>query len=104
MVTTLLAQVSASEGVSGFLENLDGEQRFVIGLVVIGCVTAVLITLGSVISASWCSVREKQIEADLKRDMLDRGMSPEEIQSVIESKPLSGFDRWVGKWCQRDKV
>jgi hypothetical protein len=104
MFNTLLAQISAPEGVSGFLDSLDGDQRFVVGLVVIGCVTAVLITLGSVISASWCSVREKQIEADLKRDMLDRGMSPDEIQSVIESKPLSGMDRWLGSWCKRDKV
>jgi hypothetical protein len=40
-----------------------------------------------VISASWCTVREKQIEADLKRDMLDRGMTPEEIQSVLNPNP-----------------
>ncbi len=87
MLTTVLAQVSAPEGITGFLENLDGEQRFVVLLAVIGCVTAVLVTLGCVISASWCSVREKQIEADLKRDMLDRGMTPEEIQSVLNPNP-----------------
>ena len=88
MVYTLLAQMYAPEGITGFLDSIDGDQRFVVGIVALVCVTVVLVTLGSVISASWCSVREKQIEADLKRDMLDRGMTIDEIQKMIEAKPL----------------
>jgi hypothetical protein len=60
-----------------------------------------VLILAGVLGGMWKAVKEKQIEADLKRDMLDRGMSAEEIQQVIEASPQSGFDRWMGSWCKK---
>lgn len=78
--------------------GLDAEQRFVVVIIAIGCTTAVLIVLSGVFLGVWNSVRHKQIEADLKRDMLDRGMSAEEIEQVIEAKPKEGVDLWIATW------
>lgn len=94
----LLAQES---NVQSFFAGFDSEQRFVLTIIGIGCVTLVLVALGSVLAGVWSAVRTKQIETDLKRDMLDRGMSAEEIEKVISAMPQSGFDRWLGSWCKR---
>jgi hypothetical protein len=84
--------------------GIDNEGRFVVILVVIGCTTAILISLGSVFAGVWHSIRHKQIEADLKQDMLDRGMSSEEIEQVIEARPREGIDRWINSWGKRRKT
>jgi len=46
----------------------------------------VLICLGSSLIHSWSKVRRTSIEADLKREMIERGMSADEICRVIESR------------------
>jgi hypothetical protein len=30
--------------------------------------------------------------------MLDRGMTAEEIEQVIEARPKEGIDRWIATW------
>jgi hypothetical protein len=94
----LLAQTA---DVSSFFEGFDGDQRFVLTIIGIGCVTFVSVVLVSVLSTYWHKIKSDQIEADLKRDMLDRGMTADEIQKVIEATPQSGFDRFVGSWCKK---
>jgi hypothetical protein len=57
-----------------------------IGLVaIIGC--AICGTLGLLFAAyyQWASTRRAEITASLKKDMLDRGMSAEEIRTVLEA-------------------
>ena len=44
-------------------------------------------------------VRQAELEANLKRDMLERGMTAEEIQMVIEAT-----SRRDGKTCARGSV
>lgn len=92
----LIAQ-SAAEFLSGF----DPNQKFVLTIVAISGAILILLILGGVWLGVWRSTKEKQIEADLKRDMLDRGMSAEEIQQVIEAQPRSGFDKWMTTWCKK---
>jgi hypothetical protein len=72
-----------------------GEEQFVIVLTVIGCSTGLLIVLSSVFAGVWSSVKHKQLEIELKQDMLDRGMSAEEIEQVIEATPKEGIDSWI---------
>ena len=83
--------------------GLDADERFVVILVVVSCVTAIIITLFCVALGVWNSVKNKQIEADLKQDMLDRGLSAEEIEQVIEARPKEGVDRWVDMWTKKKK-
>lgn len=87
--------------VNGLLDGIESNERFVLMIVALGCATGVLITLATVIGGCWSRIKDRQIEADLKRDMLDRGMTAEEIQKVIEATPQSGVDRLVGSWCKK---
>ncbi len=94
----LLAQIGE---VSSFFEGFDPEHRFVLMIIAIGCLTGLLISLGSVLAGCWSRVKDREIEADLTRDMLDHGMTADEIQKVIEATPQSGVDRWLGSWCKK---
>jgi hypothetical protein len=86
-ITGLLAQVSQSvpdpwaEQLLGF----DPEQRFALIIVALGCVTGVVITLACIVSAGFSKAHQRRIETELKREMLDRGMSAEEVARVIEA-------------------
>lgn len=46
----------------------------------------VLIVLGTTLSGCWLKARKATLEADLKREMIERGMSAEDICRVIESR------------------
>ena len=66
-------------------------------------ITGIIITVTCVGLGVWHSIRQKQIEADLKQEMLDRGMSAEEIEQVTEAQPKEGVDRWVDIWAKKKK-
>lgn len=53
----------------------------------------VLIVLGTNLSWSWVRVRKAALEADLKREMIERGMSADEIVRVIQSRTGSECER-----------
>jgi hypothetical protein len=96
----LLAQMSAPTSES-FFEGFSPDQRFALIVIALSCAALLVLVLGGILAGVYSSLREKQIEADLKRDMLDRGMTIEEILQVIEAAPKSGFDRWLGSWCKK---
>jgi hypothetical protein len=54
-----------------------------IGLVAVA--GGLLCGLSAIVMGIWHEVRRTEINAALKRDMLDRGMSAEEIRIVLES-------------------
>lgn len=83
--------------------DFSSEQWFVIALVVIGCGTGVLISLAGITASVINSVHRRRIEESLKQDMLDRGMSAEEIVKVIESAapPEDAAGRWIASWCKK---
>jgi hypothetical protein len=54
-------------------------------LIIIAIVCAAIVALVFCVAVAWARVRKAQIDADLKRDMLDRGLSPEEIDTVLEA-------------------
>src|SRR5262245_14794224 len=57
----------------------------IIGLVsVVGGLLAVSICVGLI---SWCIVRRAQIAADLKRDLVQRGFSVEQIERLVQGPP-----------------
>ena len=83
--------------------GLSADQRFVVLLVAIGCLTGLLLGLTGILAGIWCSVRNKQIEADLKQEMLDRGMTSEQIEQVIKAQPKEGIDHWMEVWAKKKK-
>jgi hypothetical protein len=46
----------------------------------------VLIVLGTTLSGCWLSARKAALEADLKREMIERGMSADDICRIIQAR------------------
>lgn len=87
----LLAQVT---DVQTFWSGFDGEQRFVLAIVGIVCGTTAVLFLTGIIAGVFYTIRAKQIDVDLKRDMLDRGMTADEIDKVLSGQ----YSHWWGGW------
>jgi hypothetical protein len=101
---TLLAQTVQSIPESGGLfSGMDPDHRFGVMLAIILAVTLVVIVLGCVGWSAANSMHRRRLEADMKRDMLDRGMSADEVAKVIEAAPPpeGGFDRWMASWGKK---
>jgi hypothetical protein len=53
----------------------------------------VLIVLGTTLSGCWVRARKAALEADLKREMIERGMSADDIVRIIEARSGSACER-----------
>jgi hypothetical protein len=82
--------------------GLDPSKRFTLLIVAIGCATGVICTLVVFVSSTIISVQRRRVETDLKREMIDRGMSAEEIANVIEAvAPEDAAQRWIATWAKK---
>ena len=82
--------------------GLDAEQRFTVILVLVGCTTGVIISLGGMVYGAVNAVHRRRLEAEMKRELLDRGMSADEIVKIIESapQPEDATERWIASWAR----
>ncbi len=80
---------------SEILSRLNGGE--VIGLVAVA--GGLLCAIVGILSGNWQKVRKAEITAALKQDMLNRGMSADDIRTVIES----GTNRF-GRSCRSAKL
>jgi hypothetical protein len=101
----LLAQVQTADAWERTFFGLDDDQRFVVIVVAIGCATGILLGTFGIISSAVDSVHRRRAEMDLKRDMIERGMSADEITKIIESAapPEEATDRWIASWAKGKK-
>jgi hypothetical protein len=85
------------------LSDLDPSKRFALIVVVIGCATGVICTLIGTISSTINSIHHRRVETDMKREMIDRGMSADEITKVIEAAmpPEDATQRWIASWAKK---
>jgi hypothetical protein len=83
--------------------DFNSNQWFTLALVVIGCVTAAILGLAGIIANTIHAIHRRRIEENLKQDMLDRGMSADEIAKVIESAapPEDAAGRWIASWSKK---
>ncbi len=95
--------VTDADGLPTDFYGLDRDQRFVVILVVVSCVTLLLLVIGCVAAACWNAVRQREVEAELKQDMLDRGMNAEEIEQVVKAQPKEGLDHWMEVWAKKKR-
>jgi hypothetical protein len=79
--------------------GLNSEQRFVLMIVGIGCATGILIGLPAVVLNLAGNIQRHRLNMEFKREMIDRGMSADEIFKIIESAPLpeDGIGRWFAR-------
>jgi hypothetical protein len=104
LMNALLAS-SIFDWASDTLSGLDPNKRFALVVVVIGCATGVLCTAITMISGTVNSMHRRRIEAEMKREMIERGMSAEEIAKIIEtaSPPEDACQRWIASWAKNKK-
>lgn len=103
----LLAQAAASneDYWSGEFFGLEQDQRFVLLIIGIGCATAVIISVSGIAAGVYASVTRRRAEHELKQELLDRGMSAEEIVEVIKAAPIEdAASRWVEGWREKSKA
>ena len=63
------------------LSNFGGEELLAVLMVSATLASGVIVILGFI----WRSVRRAEITAELKRDLVDRGMPAEDIRTVLEA-------------------
>lgn len=87
------------------LSDLNLNNRFALIVVVVGCATGVICTLVVFASTTINSMHRRRLEADMKREMIERGMSADEITKIIEaaSPPEDGTQRWIASWANKKK-
>jgi len=75
----------------------DGDKVLAVLLGVAGMVTFLALVLGLTLINAWHSVRQIPIENALKQDMLDRGLTADEIALVISCSGTSKSARKLAK-------
>lgn len=96
----LLAQTQDAWAETFF--GLNQEQRFVLMIVTIGCVTGIICTVVGCTAGTLGSIHRRRLEQELKHELLDRGMNAEEVARVVESSPPSDFlDRMAANFGKR---
>jgi hypothetical protein len=82
----LLAQHTAGAW-SDFFAGLDSGNKFALLIVGIGCATGVICTVVVFIAGAVNSIHRRRVAADLKREMIERGMTADDIVRIIEAAP-----------------
>lgn len=99
MSLSIPGNVATLAQISSFVSELQPDHKFVLAIIVIGCVTAILITTVIATASAWATVRQNETRAELTRDLLDEGKSAEEIERIIN--PADGFSRAIGSWGKK---
>lgn len=81
---------------TNMFQDIDADKRFVLFIIGISCITALAIIATAVIAGVYTSIQKQRMLNELKQDMLDRGMSGEEIAEVVKAAPVEDFfSRWA---------
>lgn len=101
----LLVLAQAEEWWSEHFFGLGQEQRFALLIVGIGCATGIILGLAGIIFAAVNSFHRRRVEIGLKRELVERGMSADEITKIIESAPPpeDATGRWIASWGKCNK-
>src|SRR4051794_18132854 len=88
------------------LSELNPNNRVAVIVVVVGCATGVVCTLVVSVTSTINSIHHRRVEADMKREMIERGMSADEITKVIEAAmpPEDATQRWIASWAKPKKA
>ena len=78
-----------AEGLFDFIRQFESEKQFALLVIVIGCSTGVLISLGVVVFATISEIYRYNSNQQFKREMLSMGMGADEIERVIQAEPPS---------------
>ena len=90
---------------SEVLFGIGADERFPLIVVVVGCATGIICTAIVLLSSTITSIHRRRLEVELKREMIERGMSADEIATVIEAAPPleDGHQRWIASWGKQKR-
>jgi hypothetical protein len=93
-------------GLMTWFSELKSDERFALLIVAIGCATGVLCTAFVFISNTITSIYGRRSDAMMKREMIERGMSADEIAKILEaaSPPEDATQRWIASWAKSKKA
>lgn len=100
------AQLLAATSLMGdTFTDSSPDKRFALLIVLIGCGTGVLCTAILFVTTTINSMHRRNVEAKLKVEMLERGMSAGDVATVIEAAtpPEDGTQRWIASWAKKSK-
>jgi hypothetical protein len=85
-------QLLAAVDLSSYIEGMNGEDRTLVVAMILGTVVGIVAIIGSTINR----MHRRNAEIALKQDMLDRGLSADEIERVLAAKSpdLDRRRRW----------
>jgi hypothetical protein len=83
----LLAQAQMANGRWDWFSELNAGNKFALIIVGISCATGVICTAVVFISGTINSIHRRRVATDLKREMIERGMTADEIVRIIEAAP-----------------
>jgi hypothetical protein len=88
---------------ASLFEGIDADKRFVLLIIAMGCGLGLILGTFGIASSLYSSIHRRRVETDLKRDMLDRGMSADEIAKIIESAmpPEDACQRVIASWAKK---
>lgn len=73
---------------SEFLAKFNGGELIAMVAIVCGCLTGCIIAVTGIIAGNWHVTRQAEMEASLKQQMLNKGMSAADIAQVIGTSSL----------------
>jgi hypothetical protein len=83
---------SASNNLWEWLAPIDADSRFALCVVMVVMGLAALVLIVSIVARTVSMIQRARLEDALKRELLDRGMSANEIAQVVEAS--AGPRRW----------
>jgi hypothetical protein len=98
----MLVLPAATGGLTDVLVGIDPDKRFVLLLVLVGLAFGLVLGVAGIVSGTINSLHRRRSELDLKREMIERGMSADEIEKIIEAAapPEDATERWIASWAK----
>jgi hypothetical protein len=99
------AVLAQSKGLITWINELEPDLRFALLVVMIGCGTGVICTVVVFVSSTITSIHGRRLDAEMKREMIERGMTADEITKILEaaSPPEDATQRWIASWAKCKK-
>jgi hypothetical protein len=99
-----MAQAAAAQagGWSDFLNAVEPGKRFELSIVAMAFAMGFLLGLVGIVSNVIGSIHRRRAEMDLKREMIERGMTADDITKIIEAAapPEDATQRWIASWAK----
>lgn len=96
----ILAQENTSQGIAGILESAPTDEITAMFVVFVICMTVLTIAIAGFVTGTIQSIRIASIRARLVQQLAAQGMSPNEIQRLIQQSGVHSESRfaWPSRW------